>query len=173
MEGKVRIGRVSRLHGYKGEVSLKLEAGFIDLFAELDHVFLAINDKPVPFFVNAVRYTPQGYALVFFDGVEDQAEAERIRGFDIWIEESLIPIKELDENDPENLIGYQAIDVNLGQIGAIGSIVEHPGNTFLVIDREDGQVLIPMHKDILKEIDHKGKVVHVDVPEGLIELNLN
>lgn len=172
MEGKVRIGKVSRLHGYKGEVSLKLEKEYIDLFSELEHVFLKVADKAVPFFIDNVRFTPQGYALVFFDGVDDQAEAERIRGTEIWIDEKEIPETALDPDDPNNLLGYNVVDKTLGELGQVDSIVEYPGSTYLVVAREEGEILIPMHPDILTELDHKTKSARIEAPEGLIDLNL-
>ncbi|NND93535.1 MAG: 16S rRNA processing protein RimM [Flavobacteriales bacterium] len=173
MQGKVRIGRVSRLHGYKGEVSLKFDSGFEHILNELDHIFLPINKKPVPLFIESLRYTPQGYALVFFEGIDSQNEAEKIRGCEIWIDEKSISKKNAVDQGPQELIGYSVEDDSLGSVGEVDEIVEHPGNTFLVVNRHNGQILIPMHQEIIRTVDHKQRIIHIVAPEGLIELNLN
>ncbi len=172
MEGKRKIGKVSRLHGYKGELSLKLDPDFIELFSDLDHVYLNLNQKPVPFFIEEVRYTPQGYALVFFDGVDNQNDAEKVRGAEIWMNESDIPDDFFAEDINEYLRGFTVKDLSAGEIGKVASVVEHPGNSFLVIDRDNGEVLIPMHNDIIKEINDRAQLITIEAPEGLIELNL-
>ena len=172
MDGKVRVGKVSRLHGYKGEVSLKLDPEFIELFSDLDHIFLKIGGKPVPFFIDTCRYTAQGFALVFFEGVTTQSEAEKIRGSEIWVDEEMIPEQVMDENDPDSWIGYIVNDSVLGEVGVISSLVEHPGSVCLVVERDDGEVMIPIHDEIIKSIDHSSKIVSIEAPEGLIELNL-
>jgi 16S rRNA processing protein RimM len=171
IEGKVNIGKVTRLHGYKGELSLKLDPEYSDLFEDQEYVFLELNKKPVPHFIDAVRYTAQGYALVFFEGVTDQATAERLRGAFVYVDAEAIPA-EYDENSIRRFSGYQVIDISEGDLGLVSSVVEHPGNSFLVIDREDGEVLIPLIDPIIKEIDDEHKIIRIEAPDGLISLNL-
>lgn len=172
MDGKVKIGKVTRLHGYKGELSLKLEPEYAQLFEELDHVFLEIDKKATPFFLDTVRFTSQGFALVFFDGVDDKARAERLRGLSIWIEEEAIPENYLDEDALVNLIGYTVQDHVAGDLGEVADVVEHPGNSFLVIDKQDGEILIPINDSIIKTIDKVGRKISIEAPEGLVSLNL-
>ncbi len=172
MEGKVKIGKVTRLHGFKGELSLKLDPAYAMLFEELDHVFLEIDKKATPFFIESVRFTSQGYALVFFDGVDDQTSAERIRGASIWMDEDLIPV-DFEDDSLTSLVGYQVVDQKEGILGSVTTVVEHPGNSFLVIDREDGEILIPINDAIIKSIDDATKSIAIEAPEGLISLNLD
>jgi 16S rRNA processing protein RimM len=173
MQGKVRIGKVTRLHGFKGELSLKLENEYGALLEQLDHVFLEIDKKAIPFFINSVRFTAQGFALVFFDGVDDQSSAERIRGAGIWIEEESIPEEFIDEDALVLLNGYLVIDHQEGELGTVTDVVEHPGNSFLVIDKEDGEILIPINDSIVKEIDKNQQKIFIEAPEGLISLNMD
>lgn len=173
MEGKKKIGKVSRLHGYKGELSLKLNPDFIELFGELDHVYLKLNQKPVPFFIDSLRFTPQGYALVFFDNVDGQSDAEKLRGAEVWMNESDIPDDFMADDISTRLSGFSVIDLKAGDLGKVTSVVEHPGNSFLVIDREDGEVLVPMHNHIIQDIDLDNQLIQIQAPDGLIELNLD
>ena len=168
MEGKIKIGKVTRLHGFKGELSLKLDSDYAVLFEELDHIFLEIDKKAVPFFIDTVRFTSQGYALVYFDGVSDQSSAERLRGASIWMDEEAVPDDFVKEDSLTDLIGYEVIDHNEGSIGKVTTVVEHPGNSFLVIAREDGDILIPISDGIIKNIDSKGLKIEIEAPEGLI-----
>ena len=169
----MRIGKVSRLHGYKGELSLKLDREFQALFSELDFVYLKIDKKPVPYFIDSVRYTPKGFALVFFEGIEGQQAAESVRGKEVWIDQEKIP-EEIDEELSRSALNeYMVIDDEQGEIGPVATVVEHPGNSFLIIDKEDGEVYIPLQEEIIQEIDHDKRVILINAPDGLIELNLD
>jgi len=172
MEKVIRIGKVSRLHGFKGELSLKVEPEFMDVLEEVELVFIEVDRKQVPFFIEHVRFTSTGFALVKFEEVSTEAEAQRLRNCEVFIREEDMDAEEMEAMEASKMHGYLVIDKHHGELGKVAELVIHPGNSFIVIEREDGEVMIPFHEDIVVEVDDANKKIHVITPEGLIGLNL-
>lgn len=173
MQGMTHIGKVTRLHGFKGELSLKIFQDHLTYFDTLDCVFLELRQKPVPHFIEAVRYTTKGFALVFFEDVDTEQKAERLRGAKIWVRDEDIPDEVKDAQRLEDLIGYVVHDANQGEIGEVQDVADHPGNAFLILDMPQGEVLIPYSDGIIRNVDDQQKRIDIEAPEGLISLNFD
>ena len=56
------------------------------------------------------------------------------------------------------------------KVGIIDSInSELPQPVFEVLIKSN-KVMIPIHEDLIDKIDKKNKIIHVDIPDGLIEI---
>ena len=49
----ILLGRILKIQGYDGTITVKLEKDFIDNIPEMESVFLEIEGKPVPFFISS------------------------------------------------------------------------------------------------------------------------
>lgn len=167
------VGKVSRLHGFKGELSLKLDYDLPYDYESMDMLFIDQNGKAVPYFISSMRFTPKGFALVFLEGIEDEQSAKRLTGSELFL-----PKTEMDEMEEgaylsHQLIGYEVVDEGHGSVGKIDDVIEHPGNVLLRITRIEGEVLIPLIDEFVVNVDQAKAIVHVKTPEGLIDLNLD
>ncbi len=43
-------------------------------------------------------------------------------------------------------------------------------NPVWVIEHAGNEIMIPATEDFIQKIDHKNKVLHLDLPEGIMEL---
>ena len=172
MEKVIRIGKVSRLHGFKGELSLKVDQEFISSMEEADLLLLELDKKQVPFFIESFRLTTTGFVLMKFEDVDTEADANRLRNAEIFLREEDVIEEDMEDDGLQKLLGFQVIDLHKGEIGEVAEVTDIAGNTFLIIDREDGEVYIPFHEDIVEEVDEENAIIRVSTPEGLIELNL-
>jgi len=71
----------------------------------------------------------------------------------------------------KDIVGYKVEDKNHGSLGEISNVIEHPGNILMCIEGDFNEILIPMIDAFILDIDHNKKLIRVDTPEGLIELN--
>ena len=72
----------------------------------------------------------------------------------------------------EDIIGYEMVDDTLGHIGVLEGVDDSTDNPLFVVRDDDGQeILIPLHEDFIEEIDDDGKVVRLDLPNGLLDIN--
>jgi 16S rRNA processing protein RimM len=172
MDETIRVGKVARLHGFKGEVSLKVGNEFMASLHDADMLFLEIEQKQVPFFIDQIKFTKTGFALVKFEGVDTEAAAERLRHCSIYIKEEDLDAEDRAEMEANQLEGYLVHDKVYGDIGKVAELVIHPGNSFLIVDHPSGEVIIPYNDEFIMEIDDEKKLITCSTPEGLIELNL-
>jgi 16S rRNA processing protein RimM len=57
-------------------------------------------------------------------------------------------------------------------LGIIKEIIQNPGQWLLNIRSDEGkEILIPLHEHFIVSIDKAGKVVVIDIPDGLTEIN--
>lgn len=167
----IAVGKVSRLHGYKGEVSLKLDHGLPFDFEEIETYFLEIAGKLVPYFVEGMRFTPKGFALTYFEGVDTEAAAKRLLGASLYLPRDQMAELADDEVLLAELVGFDVTDAQLGPIGKIVEVIEHPGNILLSIEAVWGLVLVPYIDEFVVEMDKEQRLLAIDTPEGLLHIN--
>jgi 16S rRNA processing protein RimM len=56
------------------------------------------------------------------------------------------------------------------ELGLVREIIQLPGQDLLAIDTPNGEVLIPMVKQIIISVDIIAKLIVVNPPEGLLDV---
>ena len=51
----ILIGRIQKVQGYDGTLSVKLEKDFEEDISEMESVFIEYEGKPVPFFITSLE----------------------------------------------------------------------------------------------------------------------
>jgi 16S rRNA processing protein RimM len=166
-----KLGQVQKAHGFKGEVLIHLQVKNPGDYKDLESVFVEINQKLVPFFIDSLKLTTAGKAIIKFEDLNDEASIKKLVGHSIYI-----PLEEMTEEEESNLnilIGYQVNDKSLGQLGKISEVYIMPGQELLGMNWKEKEVLIPVSDAILLKADHKKKILQVDLPEGLVDLYMD
>ena len=69
------------------------------------------------------------------------------------------------------MLGYSIIH-NTESLGEILELIEQPHQLLCRLEIEGKEVLIPLHEETLKKVDHKKKEVTVELPDGLLDVYL-
>ena len=57
-------------------------------------------------------------------------------------------------------------------IGKVSDVIENPGQLLLIVITEKGtEIMVPFHEDLIVSFDKKRKIISMDLPEGLLEIN--
>jgi 16S rRNA processing protein RimM len=59
----------------------------------------------------------------------------------------------------------------MGKIGEIAVVEDFGGNIVFTVMMNGKEILIPFHDELLVEFNPKKKLIILDCPEGLLELN--
>ena len=96
--------------------------------------------------------------------------AEKLVGAEIAIPEAeRSPLGE-GEYYLSDLLGYRLVDEGSGRVlGMVTGWQETAGPVLLEVD--DGRVLVPFAKSILKAVDTAGREIRAELPDGLETLN--
>ncbi len=166
-----QLGYVIKKHGTSGEVSIFLDVDQPNEYSELESVFVEINQKLVPFFIESIQIR-DGKAVVKFEDIDTQDDAQTLKAKSIYLPLSTLPELEKDQFYYHQIVGYNIIDQKLGEIGIIKSVVTTNMQDLLVTEHKDKEVLIPINDSIVLDADHKSKVMHVNMPDGLLDVYL-
>ena len=64
------------------------------------------------------------------------------------------------------------VDEEKGDVGKINDILEYPTQSIMQIIVGEKEVLVPIHDDIIKNIDRENKKINIKAPSGLIDMYL-
>lgn len=162
------IGKITRAVGLSGELEIKPHAGNNFPFGEGDPLFIEINKSKIPFFITHVQQTGDRYR-VQFDDISSQEDAKKFSNLEIFGIPQNIIIKISNKRDA-TIIGYKAIDKQLGELGEITDIHEYPGQHILAINYQGKEILLPVTEDFITDVDHKTATVYIHCPDGLLEV---
>ena len=152
--------KVLKSWGAAGEVVLSRSSEDPQDLKSQEPVFIEFDGLPVPFFIESVT-AKGGRLLVKFEDVDSLAEAEELVGREIGFSDS-------DETEEDTLIGLRVRDARTRRIvGEIVDMNDYAGNLLVTVDTQRGEVLLPLHEDLIAEVDDE--VITLEIPEGLLE----
>ncbi len=169
IEESFYIGYVSKTRGLKGEVQLFFEfEDYSDL--ELDVIFLEVNKKLVPYFVDTVKLHNNSTAYATFEDVDHIDKAQALVRKKMYLPNSKMPERDPDDFRYTDLIGYLVIDEVHGELGEITNVVEMPQQFIATVDLDGKELMFPLSEDLILDIDQEEEIIEVDLPEGLVDL---
>ncbi len=165
------LGKITRLHGYKGAMILFLDVDGPEHYYGLDSVFIELNGELIPHFIT--RCDPRANQLIVeFEGVSGEEQALTYVNKAAYLPLELLPKLSGKQFYFHEVLGFEIVDVEFGTIGKIESITDHPSNPLFVCRHEGREVLIPMHDDCLVSVDRSKAEITVKTPPGLLDLYL-
>ena len=157
-----KIAQVLKSNGTDGE----LLVSFFDVYPEdidlQEPVFINFDGLPVPFYFES--FTPRGTkrALVRLTGVRNLKDADELAGSAIFADY-------FEDDDSEDLTDWSVIDAADGRkLGPVIGYEDIPGNLCVYVDTAQGQVLLPLHQDLVVSMDHEKREITLTIPEGLL-----
>jgi 16S rRNA processing protein RimM len=161
----IAVAVLGRPRGNRGELTAFSLSSKPERFAQLKEVRLAGDLYKVE------EVWEHAGALVFkFEGVDSISDAEKLRGAEVHV-----PLAERVELEPDeyfhsDLIGCEVRERVSGRVvGRVTNFEEYGGPPLLEID--GGRVLIPFVKAICVDIRPGDRLIQVDLPEGLDDLD--
>ena len=166
----ILLGRIIKIIGYEGAVAVKLEKIFTENIPQMESVFIEIEGKPVPFFISGLEYSGADILKLSFDGYDSDEKVSEFAGCRVFLT-SAIYNDNLNESN-ENLIGYRVFAQEDQLLGSISEVLTNNGQWLInvkSVNKKD--ILIPFHEDFIVRMDKRKKVIFMNIPEGLTDIN--
>jgi len=165
------LGYIIKPHAIAGEVQVNLQSDEPEAYKKLESVFVEINQKLIPFFIEKITIN-KNKALIKFEDVDSVAQAETFSGKILFLPLSQLPPLAASQFYYHDIIGFEVKDTIEGLLGKIIEVVENPGNDLLVMEYKGKEVLIPITDSIVTSVDKEKHLVQVSLPQGLLDLYL-
>ena len=166
----ILLGRITKTSGYEGAVAVRLEKIFTENIPLLESVFLEIEGRPVPFFISSLEYSGADILKLWFDGYNSNNKISEFIGCWIFLTSGTAINK--NKAGPENLIGYSIFVEEDKLLGSISEVMTNSEQWLInvkSINKKD--ILIPFHEDFIVRMDKRKKVIFMNIPEGLTDIN--
>jgi len=168
----IPIGRFRKTNGVEGDLVASFSIDDPYLLEDIEWVHLEISPgELIPFAVENLNIRAKENILISLEFIDSVEKAGPLAGLTIFIAKSDMPETAEDEFYFHEIIGWKVLDNALGEIGLIKEIIENPGQDLMRVESDKGDIFIPLHDDLILEINKQEKFFLLILPEGLIELN--
>ncbi len=167
------LGFISKTFGYKGEVVCYLDVDDPEYYEKLESVFIHLEGKLVPFFIEKITFRPSGNeAVIAFEHVDTEEKALHLCGNEMYLPLEMLPPLSGKQFYFHEITGFEVIDAEKGVVGIVEKVLELPGNPVMQLKKGNKEVLVPASDAIIEKVDRKKKEIYIQAPEGLIDLYL-
>ena len=113
-----------------------------------------------------------GRLVLKFEGLDSISDAEAWEGADLLVAEEDRAKPGEGEYSHLDLIGCTLVEEAGGEpAGVVRGVEDYGGTPLLKVEAPDGrEILVPFARTICREIDVVGKMIRVQLPEGLTDL---
>ncbi len=165
------IGKFVAVHGLQGELLLKHELGKKSSLKGLAALFVEEKKNAfLPWFIESTKIKSETETYIKLEGLATREAAMKLAQKAVWLPEMDFK-KFAAKTAPASLLGYTIIDNNEA-LGEILELIEQPHQLLCRLEIQNKEVLIPLHEGSLQKVDHKKKMVYVELPEGLLDIYL-
>ena len=158
-----RIAQVLKSNGRDGELLMS----FVGIAPEdidlQEPVFIEFDGLPVPFYFESFTQRGTNRALVRLTGVHSLKDADELTGASVYADY-------FEEEDTEDLTGWTVLDADGTRVGTVTAHEDIPGNPCIWVETGHGEVLVPLHEELVLEVDEQKETLRMTIPEGLLDL---
>lgn len=165
------VGKIVKTHGIKGEVTLRIDNEDFDEIEELDYFLLEINDKLIPFFIENITFH-SNKSFVLFQDLKTLEAASQLVGVTAYLPLELLPERSGNDFYSYEVVGFIVVDEEKGELGKVQEIIEYPTQSLIQLIKDGKEILIPIHDDIIKDVNREEKKIYIKAPVGLIDMYL-
>lgn len=150
--GYIAIGRITTVHGIRGEVRVELHTDFPDRFAP--DIVIYMGEALTEFTIEAARPHKE-QILVKLDGVDTRNEGELLRGQWIFIPEDEAVALEADTYWVHDIIGLHVQTEDGEELGVVDDVLFTGANEVYVVKSPGGgsELLLPATDEVMQSVD--------------------
>ena len=165
-----KIGIFNKPHGIHGELQFTFTDDIFDR-VDCDYFICLLDGIFVPFFIEEYRFRSDTTALVKLEGIDSTERARMFTNIEVYFPSKFaqdIPDDELTWNF---FIGFRMEDIHHGLLGEVTDVDNTTVNTLFIVSQGDEELLVPAQEEFILGIDQEQRLITVELPEGLLNLN--
>lgn len=165
------LGYIAKTIGVEGLLLAILEVDDPLEYRNMESVFVQIEGKLVPFFIEEIGFrAKKGETVIRFEDINSIDEARHLCKKELFLPAETGADPDGAVHLHRKLKGYKAFDSNNNLIGTIIEVYDFPGNPVMSITRDNKEVMVPLAEDLVDKIDHEKGIVFLVPPDGLLDM---
>lgn len=169
MEQYCQIGKWAAPFGVRGQLVLVHHLGKKTALKGLDVIFVeSRKDEFLPYFIEETSIKNESEIYIKLEGVNTREAAMTLVQKAVWLTEDRFH-EFAGKSSAISLLGFHIVDQGK-DLGEILEVIEQPHQILCRIDWKGKEALIPVNEAFLKKVDARKKQVHMELPEGLLEI---
>lgn len=158
-DARVEVGRLGAAHGVRGWLRVQSYTDPPQRLFEWSRWFVGGLEMKL------LEARPQGDGFIaLLEGVTERNGASRLTGQMVSVERELLPPAEGREHYRDDLVGFEARNLEGALLGQVDHFVDTPGNAVMVI-KGVKEHWVPVTKQHLCSVDKNARNLVVDWPE--------
>lgn len=167
MEGLLEVGQIVNTYGIKGFVKVNPLVDNNNQFKSFKTLYIQQKNDIKELTVEEVKFS-KNLVLLKFKGIETIEQAEEFRNYYLQAKRSDIKL-EKGAYFIVDLIGLEVYTESGEFLGILNEVLQPGANdVYVVKNKANNEILLPVIPDVVKHIDIEGKKVIVNLIEGLI-----
>lgn len=165
LQNLIEIGKVSRLHGYKGSVVVFTPTGKESALGQITAVWIGSSPSTaIEFKIQSASWMPKGWKIDL-SGICSEESAERLIGSCVYADRPSLPALNQNEYYLSDLINLIAYDCQTKKvIGSFVSLEESSSDqsikaSYWVFKTESGTLSVPAVGHFIHSVDLKEKKI--------------
>ncbi len=157
------------MHGLKGEVTFSHQLKRTTRFSQWDCLMVELNPGSyIPFFIESIKSIANDECLCKLEEINNRDEAKTVLNKLIYSSINYT-VESINTINLQQYVGYMVHDGDV-VVGEIAEAIESKMNNMFLVHYNGKEVLLPSQHDLIESIDRKNKIIHMNIPEGLLDL---
>ena len=165
------LGKITRKHGLKGNVIIKLDTDQPELYNKLEGIFVEVNGLLVPFFVEKQQWGNDNSKIITFKNSSEQLVEQSI-GKNVFLPLSTLPKLSGKQFYYHEVTGFEIREEDGKSCGNIVEINDQTAQHYFILKLADKEIIIPIIKGWILEVNREEKFIKMQLPEGLMDVFL-
>ncbi len=167
----IRIGKIVATHALQGAMVMTHIVGNAKWLKKGDALMLEMHKGSyIPFFVDGCKANNDEEYIINLEETVTMEAARRLIGKHVYVNEDVLG--KFAKDSPLLWIGFKVIDKDKGELGIVDDMMQTPTQWIAQMKYQGKEVLIPLVEQTIDGVDLKKKILHLDLPEGLLEVYL-
>jgi len=167
--GYYKLGTIARTHGVKGNLVIALDVDDPSKYKKIKAVFLPKDGLFSSYKVTSTSLLGDNM-IVHLEGIEDMTSAENYVRKEVFLPLEQLPKLPTNKVYFHEAVGMMVIDKTEGELGKIERIYDLPEQPMASVKFNEKELLFPLISVFIEKVDRDKKELHVNLPEGLIDI---
>ncbi|NCC72253.1 MAG: 16S rRNA processing protein RimM [Sphingobacteriia bacterium] len=165
------LGKITKFNKKTAELVIVAETHSAEDYLDSPVLFLDIDGGLVPFFVQELKLRGNDGFYALFEDFTNSEKAQILIGCNVYLPMDHLTTLDDDQFYHHEIVGFTVVDRNAGELGEIIQVFEGAAQVLLKVLFRGTELLIPLVDQFLVKVNKRKKVLIMDLPEGLTELN--